>query len=190
MRTMFLGLAMLALTGCGAAAPVQTVAPVRAIPPQPARDAAGNILSVPIIIPDGTEVSAQTLDFLSSEKSSVGDPVKMEVDNNVLIDGAVAIPAGTSVRGTIANVTHASRMGRSGSISIRVESTEAADGQRVPLRATKAQTEGDKTGSTIAMTLLVSPLFLLKRGDDVAYQPGTKITAYTDGKLSIKAWKR
>lgn len=186
----FLILAVSVMTGCGAAAPTQTVAPVRAIPPQPARDAAGNILTVPVTVPDGTEFTAQTLDFLSSQSAMIGDQVKMEVDNNVLVDGAIAIPAGTPVRGTIATVTHASRMGRSGNISIRVESTEAADGQRVPLRATKSQSEGDKTGSTIALTLIVSPLFLLKRGDDVAYQPGTKITVYTDGRLNIKAWKR
>lgn len=81
-------------------------------------------------------------------------------------------------------------MGRSGSISIRLESTTAVDGQRIPIRATKAQMEGDKTGSTIALTLIVSPLFLLRRGNDVAYQPGTKIPVYTDGKLDVRAWKR
>jgi hypothetical protein len=81
-------------------------------------------------------------------------------------------------------------MGRSGGINIRVESTSAVDGQRVPVRATKAQTEGDKTGSTIELTLIVSPLFLLRKGNDVAYQPGTKITVYTDGKLNVQAWKR
>lgn len=190
MRQTALMLAASVITGCGAAAPTQTISPVRAIPPQPARNAAGDIVTVPVTMPDGTEFTAQTLDFLSSQSAAVGDPVKMEVDNNVLIDGAIAIPAGTPVRGTIATVTHASRMGRSGNISIRVESTEAADGQRVPLRATKSQSEGDKTGSTIALTLIVSPLFLLKRGDDVAYQPGTKITVYTDGRLNVRAWKR
>ncbi len=186
----FLMLAVTVITACGAPAPVQTVTPSRAVPPQPARDAAGNILTVPVTVPDGTEFTAQTLDFLSSQKAAVGDDVKMEVDSNVLVDGAVVIGAGTPVRGTIATVTHASRMGRSGNISIRVESTAAVDGQRVPVRATKAQSEGDKTGSTIALTLIVSPLFLLKRGDDVAYQPGTKITVYTDGKLNVQAWRR
>lgn len=114
----------------------------------------------------------------------------MEVDNSLVIDGAIAIAAGTPVRGTIASVTRASRMGRSGNISLRVETTAAVDGQRVPLRATKGQTQGDKTGSTIALTLIVSPLFLLRRGNDVAYQPGTKIPVYTDGKMTVKAWRR
>src|SRR2546430_8661204 len=164
-------LAAIALTGCGAGPkPVQTVAPVRAIPPQPVRDASGTILTTPVTVPDGTEFTVQTLEFLTSEKANIGDQVQLEVDNNVIVDGAVAIAAGTPVRGTIANVVRASRMGRSGSISLRIESTAAVDEQRVPLRATKGQTEGDKAGTTIALTLIVSPLFLLRRGNDVAFQ--------------------
>jgi hypothetical protein len=190
-RQAFLMLAVMTLTACGAGPkPVQTVTPVRAIPPQPVRDASGNILTTPVTVPDGTEFSVQTLEFLTSETANVGDQVQMEVDNSLVIDGAVAIAAGTPVRGTIASVTHASRMGRSGNISIRVETTAAVDGQRVPLRATKSQTTGDATGSTIALTLIVSPLFLLRRGNDVGYQPGTKIPVYTDGKLTVNAWRR
>jgi hypothetical protein len=189
-RTLF-AIAITTLTACGAGPkPVQTVTPVRAIPPQAVRDASGNILTVPVIVPDGTEFSVQTLQFLTSETANVGDQVQMEVDNSLVVDGAIAIAAGTPVRGTVASVAHASRMGRSGNISIRVETTSAVDGQRVPLRATKSQTEGDATGSTIALTLIVSPLFLLRRGNDVGYQPGTKIPVYTDGKMTVQAWKR
>ena len=176
---------------CGAGPkPVQTVQPVRAVPPQPVRDASGNILTVPVVIPDGTEFTAQTLEFLSSETANAGDQVQMEVDKDVIVDGAIAITAGTPVRGTLINVVRASRMGRSGAISIHVESTTAADGQRVPVRATKAASEGDKAGSTVALAIIVSPLFFLRRGNDVAYQPGTKIPVYVDGKMSVQAWKR
>ena len=184
-------LSALTLAGCGAGPkPVQTVTAVRAVAPQPARDATGKILTVPVTVPDGTEFTVQTLEFLSSETANIGDQVALEVDSNVIVDGAIAIAAGTPIRGTVATVTRASRMGRSGNISIRVESTSAVDEQRVPVRATKGQTEGDKAGSTIALTLIVSPLFLLRRGNDVAYQPGTKIPVYTDGKLTVQAWRR
>lgn len=187
----FLMLAIAAVTACGAGpAPVQTVSPVRVVPPQPARDASGNILTVPVTVPDGTEFTAQTLDFLSSQTAAVGDPVKLEVDNNVMVDGAIAIAAGTPVKGTVATVTKAGRMGKSGNISIRVESTETIDGQKARLRATKSQAADEATGSTIALTLIVSPLFLLRKGNDVAYQPGTHITVYTDEKLNVRAWKR
>lgn len=180
-----------AATGCsGGAPPTQTIQPVRAVQPQPVRDASGNILTTTVTLPEGTEFSTQTLDFLSSQTAAVGDPVRLEIENNVIVDGAIAIAAGSPVKGVISAVTHASRMGKAGSISVRIESGVTVDDQRVRLRATKAQNTDDKVGSVVALTVLVSPLFLLKKGNDVAYQPGTRIPVFTDEKLEVKAWRR
>jgi hypothetical protein len=191
MRKTLTALIALVVLGCsGGAPPTQTVQPVRAVPPQPARDASGNILTQPVTIPEGTEFTVQTLDFLSSQTAAQGDPIHLEVQNNVLIDGAIAIAAGSPVKGVINSVTHASRMGKAGNISVRIESGETVDGQRIRLRATKAQSTDDKVGSVVALTVLVSPLFLLKKGNDVAYQPGTVVTVYTDERLGVRAWKR
>ena len=85
---------------------------------------------------------------------------------------------------------HASRLGRAGITSLRIESPEAVDGQRVRLRASKPQRTDDKVGSVVALTILVSPLVLLKNGNDVAYQSRTSVTLYTDVKADIIAWKR
>jgi len=187
---LFLLLVTTIISACGGPQPIQTVSPVRAVPPQPARDASGSIVTASVTVPEATEFVAQTLEFLTSQTATVGEQIKLEVDNNVIIDGAIAIAAGTLVKGTIASVAKAGRMGKSGNISIRIETTEAVDGQRVRLRSTKTQTEGDHTGSMIALTLIVSPLFLLRRGNDVAYQPGTKVTVFTDEKITVNAWKR
>lgn len=179
------------MVGCGAGPkPVQTVTPVRATPPQPARDASGTILTVPVTVTEGLEFTTQTLEFLTSETATVGEAVRLEVDNNVVVNGAIVVAAGAPVRGTIASVSKAGRMGKSGNISIRVESAETVDGQRLRLRATKAQGSDDATGSTIALSLIVSPLFLFRKGNDVAYQPGTRVTVYADEKLDVKAWRR
>ena len=183
-------LALAVLSCSGGAPPTQTVQPVRAVPPQPARDASGNILTQSVTIPEGMEFSVQTLDFLSSQTAAQGDPIHLEVQNNVLVDGAIVIAAGSPVKGVISSVTHASRMGKAGNISVRIESGETVDGQRIRLRATKGQSTDDKVGSVVALTVLVSPLFLLKKGNDVAYQPGTVVTVYTDERLGVRAWKR
>lgn len=174
----------------GGAPPTQTISPVRAVSPQAIRDASGTILTTAVSVPEGTEFSAQTLDFLTSQTAAVGDPINLEVTDNVMVGGAIAIAAGTPVRGVISAVEKAGRIGKSGSISLRVESTQTVDDQRVRLRASKTQQTGDKLGSTVALSIIVSPLFLLKKGNDVAYQPGTKVTVYTDQKMDVRAWKR
>lgn len=181
----------LAVMACsGGAPPTQTISPVRAVSPQAIRDASGTILTTAVSVPEGTEFSAQTLDFLTSQTAAVGDPINLEVTDNVMVGGAIAIAAGTPVRGVISAVEKAGRIGKSGSISLRVESTQTVDDQRVRLRASKTQQTGDKLGSTVALSIIVSPLFLLKKGNDVAYQPGTKVTVYTDQKMDVRAWKR
>ncbi len=174
----------------GGAPPTQTIVAVRVPPAQPVRDASGTILTIPVVLRQGTEFTAQTLDFISSETAAEGDPVNLEAENSVIVDDAIAIPAGARVRGVVSSVRHASRMGKAGSVSIRLESADAADGQRVRLRATKTQSTGDKVGSVVALTVLVTPLFLLKKGNDVSYQPGTRVVVYTDEDAKINAWKR
>ena len=44
----------------------------------------------------------------------------------------------------------------------------------------------DKTGTVIALTVLVSPLFLLKHGKDAKIKAGTKIKVYTDEEKKIQ----
>ena len=56
--------------------------------PQPARDASGQIITVPVTLPEGTEFTAQTTEFLSSQTAQEGDPVNLEVENNVVSNGA------------------------------------------------------------------------------------------------------
>jgi hypothetical protein len=143
-----------------------------------------------VTLPEGTELTAQKLDFLSSQTAVEGDVIHLELTDPVIVNGAIAIGAGASVRGIVSSVTHAGRLGKAGSISVRIESTEAVDGQRVKLRASKTQKTDDKVGSVVALTVLVSPLFLLKKGNDVAYQPGTRLTIYTDEAKQIRAWQR
>ena len=82
----------------GGAPPSQTVVPVRVTAPQPVRNANGNILTMPVSVPEGTELTAQTLDFLSSETATEGVPVRLEVADNVLVNGPIAIAAGSPVK--------------------------------------------------------------------------------------------
>jgi len=41
-------------------------------------------------------------------------------------------------------------------------------------------------GSTIALSVLISPLFLFRRGKHAVIKPGTKIKVYTDEDKKVK----
>jgi hypothetical protein len=45
----------------------------------------------------------------------------------------------------------------------------------------------DKTGSTIALTVLISPLFLLKKGNEAGIRKGTELQAYVDEDVTVNS---
>lgn len=165
------------------AMPVQFVIPVAAL----AQQSAGIVQEgSESILPDGTEFTVVTIEEISSKTATEGDPLTFKVEEDVKVNGRIVIAKDTIVKGTVSNAEKSGRMGRSGKLGIRIESTTAVDGQKVRLRASKGKEGDDKTGSVIALSLIVSPLFLLKRGKDAKIKPGTKIKVYTDEAATIK----
>ena len=138
------------------------------------------------VIPDGTQFEILTVDEISSKTASEGDALTFKVAEDLKINGQVVIAKDAIVKGTVSNAEHSGHMGKSGKLGIRVESTTAVDGQKVRLRASQGKQGDDKTGSVIALTILVSPLFLLKHGKDAKIKPGTKIKVYTDEETKVK----
>lgn len=145
-------LGALALLGCGGGTRmVETgVAPVRGAPAQPLRDTAGDIVTQAVTMPDGTAFTVVTAQPLTSRAAAVGDSVRLEVADNLRVNGVVVVLAGTTVRAIVSAVERAARMGRSGSLSLLVTSTTAVDGQTVRLRAVQAAEADSRIGTTVA----------------------------------------
>jgi hypothetical protein len=133
-----------------------------------------------IFVPDGTEFSVMTVDEISSKTASENDPVNLRVMDPVRVGNRIVISAGTLVKGSVANVEQRGHLGKGGKLGLRVDSTTAVDGQKIRLRASKGKGDTDTVGSTIALSLLISPLFLLRRGNHAVIKPGTKIQVFTD----------
>ena len=139
-----------------------------------------------VVLPDGTEFTVVTTEEISGKVAVEGDPLTFKVEDDVKVNGQLVIAEGTVVKGTVANAKKSGRLGKGGQLGIRVETTTAVDGQKIKLRATKASEGDDKTGTVIALSLLLSPLFFLKRGKDAKIKAGTKIKVYTDETKSIQ----
>ena len=142
---------------------------------------------IEVTVPDGTAVSVITIDEISSKTASEGDALTFKVDEDVVVNGRVVIAKGTIAKGSVSDVAKSGHMGKGGKLGIRLESTTTVDSQKIKLRASKGKEGDDKTGSVIALTLLVSPFFLLKKGKDAKIKPGTKLGAYTDEEKKVIA---
>jgi len=139
-----------------------------------------------LTIPDGTEFTVLTTEEISSKTASENDPVNLKVADDVKINDRVVISKGTLVKGIVASVEQKGHLGKGGKLGLRVESTTAVDGQKIRLRASKGKGDTGTVGSTIALSLLISPLFLLRRGKDAVMKPGTRIKVFTDEDKNIR----
>jgi hypothetical protein len=78
-------------------------------------------------------------------------------------------------------------MGKAGKLGIRFESTSTVDGQPVRIRAAKGREGDDKTNSVAALSILVSSLFMLKKGGEAVIKEGTKVQVYVDEEKRFRA---
>lgn len=133
-----------------------------------------------VTIPDGTELSCVTVDAISSKSAHQGDALTFKIENDVVINGVVAIAKGTIVKAEVGTAKKSGMFGRGGSLSVRVLSTSAVDGQTIKLRASKGAEGDNKTGATVALVVVFGVLGFLKKGKNAEIPAGTKITSYTD----------
>ncbi len=145
----------------------------------------GALMSV--AIPDGTELKIMTTEEISGQKVVEGDPLNFKVSEDLKIDGRVVIAKDTLVKGTVATAKKKGFMGKGGDLSVRIESTQTVDNQKIKLRAAKSGAGGDNMGSTVALTVLFGPLGLLRRGKEAKIKAGTVLTAYVDENKTVMA---
>jgi hypothetical protein len=132
----------------------------------------------PIVLPEGTPIRVVTAQEVNSKEAKPNDAVNFTVDEDVSINGQVIVRKGTAAAGSVINAEKGGYMGKSGKLAIQVESTQTVDGGRLKLRAAKGNEGKDKTTSTAALSMIVSPLFLFKKGGEAKIAAGTPVTVY------------
>jgi hypothetical protein len=161
--------------------------PVTVATPAPATTAPKGFL-----LEDGTPVHLVLSENLSSADAVTGQTVAFEVVDDVLVNGFLVIPRGSTAWATVTDAEHKRRMGRAGKLDLNVDKVRLADGEKAMLRAVKDVKGGGHTGAMVggmvATSLVVwpaAPLFLLMHGKDVTIPKGTNISAFVQGDVSL-----
>lgn len=137
-------------------------------------------------LPDGTPVSVRLLQFISSETSKAGDPIRFDVADAVQLDTNVLIKRGTPVTGTVVRAAPAAfrpwmwapRLSQ-GRLVLTIDRTTAIDGQPIRLRASLAKSTNGRVVGVNAAT--PTPRSLLRWAHH-----GTRFNAFVDGDYVIK----
>ncbi|KAA9339653.1 hypothetical protein F0P96_03300 [Hymenobacter busanensis] len=126
----------------------------------------------------GTLVVLETANPLSSKDAQVGQSVSLRVKYDVVIGGRTVVKAGSAGSAQVVSAEQRKGMGKEGSLSIRPTVVQAVDGQMIPLTGTGVGQSGDDAkGGAIALAVVVSPLFLLKKGKDAVIPAGYEMQA-------------
>jgi hypothetical protein len=91
-----------------------------------------------VVVPDGP------VRLERSKTARPEDRVEASVAESVRLDGAVAIPAGTTVLGTVRHVESAQRPARGGRLELSFDSIVLDDGRRLDIRSRVVSLEEDK----------------------------------------------
>ena len=130
-----------------------------------------------IKIPGNTIIKVKTEGEITSEKAKVGDKITLLVVSDVVIDNVVVIKAGAPSLAEVDLIQKRGAVGKQGKIGVSLLNVQLIDGSVIPLSG-KLQYEGkNKTTSSVALSILTTGLFLLKRGQEGIIPDGTEMDA-------------
>lgn len=147
-----------------------------------------------VVLPEGTKVRLRLEQTISSATAEEGQPVQLNVTDDVKVGDTVVIPQGASAVGTIVIAMPKRRMGRTGKLDFSVDRVVAADGNSIPLRYSVNRKEGGshatRNGILTAGAAVVfwpaAPVFLLMKGKDVTVNKGMVVEVFTDQKYGFE----
>lgn len=93
----------------------------------------------PVVVPAGTVIALRLEDTLSSHETPVGATFAGQVVQEVSVDGRVAIPAGSTVRGHVTEAHAAKKIGGRARLSVAFDELETTSGETVGISASLAQ---------------------------------------------------
>ncbi len=134
-----------------------------------------------IQLDEGSMVKLELLNEISSDASIEGDIVDFAVSEDVVVNNRIVIKAGTKLTGTIEKAIKAKSVGKPGELKYTLNSVKSVDGTKINLKTSRANLEGqDKVDEAVVLAVVISPIFLLKKGKNIKMEAGKIIQAYTD----------
>lgn len=137
-----------------------------------------------LLIPSGTTIDLVTRDAVSTRKNEKGDLLYLTVATPVVIDGVIAIPAGTTVVAQLTRAEKRGAFGRSGKLDVQLLYTELP-GSTLRVSGT-LEARGKKDGGDTAATaaaFLTLPFVATGRSAEIP--AGAEVTGRLDRDVGI-----
>jgi hypothetical protein len=130
-------------------------------------------------LPAGTEITIETVEKVSGRKVTEGQVLIFRTAEDVIVGGQTLISKNAPVLAVVSKAKSPGMAGRSGQLSVMLESTTSTDGQTIKLRAAKNGRGGDNFGTAFTLSYIMG-IGLLIPGKNAEIKAGTVFTAFTD----------
>lgn len=150
-----------------------------------ATDAAATPAAAANILPAGTAVHFLTRTELSSRDGRVGEEVDLEVAEDVILNGRVAIAAGTPAVGEVTAVRHRGVWGQGGMIEVELRHVRLAD-RTIPVSGRFSESQRPRNGAVMASLALLPVFALLLTGSHAVIPAGTFAVGHTLESVEIE----
>ncbi len=182
---------------------------------QTAPPAVAPVSRAPLVVPSGTQLSIELVNALSTKTATVGDRVDGRLSNDVMVDGKVALAAGTPIQGSVTEVVSGSKkIGGTPTLGIVFDQVDMGDGSTVTFRGKldqvgKSETARDTAkiaGGAVAGAVIghqvdgdkgkiiggilggaAGALAAKKTGGDVSLEAGTVMAVELTAPLTVKS---
>lgn len=141
-----------------------------------------------VSLPLQSLIKVSLLQRISSDEAKVDDTVLYRVVEDVMIDGRIVIPAGTTGKARVSEVTAAARLGKDGRIVLDFGRVASLDGTQIPVKVDEKATERNRSlemaaGASMAGVILLGPVGLVSgyfiKGKDVSIEANTQFYVET-----------
>jgi hypothetical protein len=145
---------------------------------------ANSALAASVKIPEGMEFPLRIEEELSSRTSTEGDRFTISLADDVALPDGTVLRSGYRGVGEIVEVQKSGRVGRKGTLNIRVNYIRVGD-DRINLRASKGAEGSGNTGNMVAAIVFAGVFGLLVKGKNAEIPKGARVTAFANSDVEI-----
>lgn len=124
------------------------------------------------ILYEGTIITLELQEDLTSGKANVGDVIQFKTSEPVIVGDRVLVPAGTTASGQITIAERKKGLGKAGKLEFTIDYLNMPNGKNIKLTSEVKGKGKNKAGAAVAQAVLLTPLFLLKKGKNIKFDKG------------------
>lgn len=138
------------------------------------------------ILYEGTIVTVKLLNEISSKTANEGDIIEFETTEPIIEGDRVLVQKGAKVSGQVTESAKAKGLGKAGKLNFTIDYLTVGSGKKVKLTSELKAEGKSKTGASVAQAVLLTPLFLLKKGKNIKFEAGHVFKVFVESDTEIE----